>query len=80
MLNYELFTKRATLELERVFHIQPYSDDLVVPLGSWQASHNREATENLIRRNRKSILELGDEFDEAMKYLIALLEQLFMNK
>ena len=80
MHDFELFSKRASVELERIFHIEPYSDDLVVPLGSWRANHNREATKNLIDRNRSKIMALGDNFEEAMNYLINLLKILLMDE
>ncbi len=75
-MNFELFIKRATQELERKFNIEPYSNNLVVPLGSWQANHNREATENLIKMNRENILEMEGGFEEAMSYLVRLLKNI----
>lgn len=69
MNDFELLTKRASMELERIFKIEPYSDDLVVALGSWRAGHNREALQSFIQRNRQSILVIEGNFEDVMKYL-----------
>lgn len=74
MSDFELLTKRAAMELERMFSIEPYSDNLVVALGSWRANHNREALQNFIERNRQRILVIEGNFEDVMLYLKELLK------
>ncbi len=74
MNDFELLTKRAAMELERIFSIEPYSDNLVVALGSWRANHNREALQNFIQRNHQRILVIEGNFEDVMKYLIDLIK------
>ncbi len=74
MTDCELITKRAAMELERIFSIEPYSDNLVVALGSWRANHNREALQNFIERNRQKILVIEGNFEDVMIYLKDLLK------
>ncbi len=78
MNDFDLFTKRASKELERILNIEPYSDDLVVPLGSWKANHNREAMENFIRSHRKVITEFEGNFEGIMTLLTNLLKEAFI--
>ncbi len=76
MNDFELLKKRAAMELERMFSIEPYNDNLVVALGSWQANHNREALQNFIQRNHQRILVIEGDFAEVMIYLKDLLKSM----
>ncbi len=78
MNDFDLLIKRASKELERVFQIEPYSDNLVVALGSWRANHNREAMEVLIRKYRKTILGIEGNFEDVMSYLIDLIKNILL--
>ncbi len=79
MNDFELFTKRASIELERIFKIEPYSDDLVVTLGSWRANHNREAMVNFIKKNRNSIIEIEGSFEDIINHLITLVKNALLS-
>ncbi len=79
MNDFELFTKRASIELERIFNIEPYSDDLVVTLGAWRANHNREAMVLFIKRNRESIIDIEGNFEDIINHLIKLVKDALLS-